>query len=169
MSSKLGITILLITVLGNISTIPAQATSLKNIPFEQKEEFKGLDNKNSDASNQELLKIPLNILGLFSKNHEVKNELEYRLLEETQSTTNKLKEANQVTQETINGQAVYFYKIKNPVGTFRNNINISENNQIRWKLPVPKPRKKIPEPATGVGLVALSFFTVLRLKKVQKF
>lgn len=165
----ISINILVISMLSSIAAIPAQATSLKNISFV--EQLKPNKNENDNTSlNNQLFQLVPNSSKLFSKNPESKNELESRLLEEAQDAINEVKEASKVTKETINGRTVYSYNLETikPSGT-GSNPNISGNNQIRWKLPAPKVRK-VPEGATGVGIVLAFFlFTVQRrLKQVQK-
>ncbi|MBF2066752.1 MAG: hypothetical protein IGS39_20390 [Calothrix sp. C42_A2020_038] len=165
-----GVNVVIITGLASVTITPAQATSLKNVPFEQKEEFKILLNQNKDISNN-LLKLSPNIKNFLSNKHD--NEIEYRLFQETQDTLNEVKQASKVTQENIDGKTiVYFYSLEStkPTDQLSNNTNISGTYQILRKLPAPPARRKVSEPATGFGVVILSYFTVQhKLKRVGKY
>lgn len=165
----LSLNVLMTLTLSSIAATPAQATSLKNIPFT--EQLKANNNENDNISlNSQLLQLAPNSSKLSSKNPESTNELESRLLQEAQDTINEVKEANKVTQETIDGKTVYLYNLETikPTGT-GSYLNISGANQIRWKLPAPKIRK-VSEPATGLGLVLVFvlFTARRRQKQVQR-
>lgn len=164
------INLVAILILGSFS-LPAQATSLKNISFA--EQLKLNDNENNNTSlNTQLDDIVPFRSKLFSKNPESQNQLESRLLAEAKDTINEVKEANKVIKENINNKTVYLYKLETikPVA-LHNNTNISSSNQITWKLQAPKPKRKVPEPSTGLALVLVFIaFTVLYpLKRVEKF
>lgn len=164
------INLVVILILGSFS-LPAQATSLKNISFA--EQLKLNDNENNNTSlNTQLDDLVPFSSKVFSKNPEIQNQLESRLLAEAKDTINEVREANKVIKENINNKTVYLYKLETikPVA-LRNNTNISSSNQITWKLQAPKPTRKVPEPSTGLALVLVFIaFTVLYpLKRVQKF
>ncbi|BAZ13727.1 hypothetical protein NIES4071_55670 [Calothrix sp. NIES-4071] len=156
----LSLNVLVTLILSSIVAIPAQATSLKNIPFV--EQLKPNQSQNENTSlNSQLPQIVPNSSKIISKNPESQNDIESRLLQEAQDTINEVKEANQVTTETINGKTVYLHKLETiEASSTGNNPDISVTNQISWRLPAPKVRK-VPEPATGTGLLlALALFVV---------
>lgn len=165
------INLVVILILGSFS-LPAQATSLKNISFA--EQLKPNNNeKNNISLNTQFDDIVPFDSKLLSKNPESqKNELESRLLVEAKDTINEVREANKVIQEDISGKTVYLYKLETikPVA-LSNNTNISSSNQITWKLQAPKRIRKVPEPSTGLALVLafILFAARCRSKQVQKF
>ncbi|MBW4598073.1 MAG: PEP-CTERM sorting domain-containing protein [Calothrix sp. FI2-JRJ7] len=164
------INLVVVLILGSFS-LPAQATSLKNGSFTEQLKLNN-NEKNNISLNTQLDDIVPFGSNLFGKNPQNKNELESRLLAEAKDTINEVREANKVIQEDISGKTVYLYKLETikPVA-LSNNTNISEANQISWKLQAPKRTRKVPEPSTGVGLVLafIAFAARCPLKQVQKF
>jgi hypothetical protein len=161
--------ILLVFIFGTIA-FPAQATSLKN--FSLLKELKLNKNENHLSLDNESFDLVPKISKLSSKNSEDKNELQPDLLKEVQATVKEVKEANNITKETIDGKTVYFYNLETTKpSNLASSANVSKASQVRWRLSTPRQARKVSEPFTGMGL--LLAFAVLttkyKLKQSRKF
>lgn len=161
--NKISTNILIVIVMGTLTTVPAQANSLTNIPFDENlEQTKSLDR---DATlDSQRLKLSPSLQSILDKNSQPKNQLHHRLLEKAQTNIDQAKQASTVTQTTIAGKNVYLYDLESTKPKGASNFQVESGAYLsRWKFNQSKPRRKVSEPGTSMALVGV--FGWLGLKK----
>ena len=86
-----------------------------------------------------------------------------QLLEKAQSNIQQITEYRKVSNETIDGTTYYKYYVGDT--KFKTKETLTYTNT--WKAPVPPPKRRIPEPSTILGLIAIASLFVTQHQKMK--
>ncbi len=164
-----------IALVGTITSNPAHASSLKNIPFTEKPKQPQLLNSDSVSifpRKSEELKLSPGLQIILGKNYKIKNHIKSSLLQEVENVVSEAKQASTVTQETIDGKIVYLYNLEStkPGKPSQPDQLYSRTYLGRLKLPTPPPKRKVSEPSNLIAVIATFclFATQQKLFKLAK-
>jgi hypothetical protein len=96
-----------------------------------------------------------NLAGRYTTGNEVS-----QLLEKTESNIGEIIQASEVSNETIDGTTYYKYYVGDT--KFRTKETFTYTNT--WKAPASPPKRRIPEPSTILGLIAIASIARWKLK-----
>lgn len=163
-----------------IATTPASAFSFKTDNLIKKSSVNPLpDNhpslnfkldltKTKPTSNEAIDKLNLNQVrpydlnkqGILAGKYTTGNQVS-QLLQKAESNIEEITQASEVSNEIIDGKTFYKY---------HGDTNINKNTHTytnTWKAPASPPKRKIPEPSTILGLIAMGSLFVTQRKKMK--
>lgn len=150
-----------VAVMGaTIATTPASAFSLKTDSVNtlsdthptssnsklKLNEFKLIDNQATDELNLDLVRR-YSFKEQISTDKDTTANSVSQLLQKTDSNIQTIIQASEVSQRTIDGTTFYKYY------STTKDTNLYTNT---WKAPASPPKRKIPEPSTIIGLIAIA-------------
>jgi hypothetical protein len=102
----------------------------------------------------------LNKQGILAGKYTSGNQVS-QLLQKAESNIEEIIQASEVSSETIDGKTFYKY---------HGDTNINKNTHTytnTWKAPASPPKRRIPEPSTILGLIAIASLFVTQRKKMK--
>jgi len=103
----------------------------------------------------------LNKQGILAGKYTSGNQVS-QLLQKAESNIEEITQASEVSNEIIDGKTFYKYQL--------GDTNINKNTHTytnTWKAPASPPKRKIPEPSTILGLIAIASLFVTQRKKMK--
>ncbi|MBW4478110.1 MAG: hypothetical protein KME54_14890 [Tolypothrix brevis GSE-NOS-MK-07-07A] len=88
-----------------------------------------------------------NLAGRYTTGNEVS-----QLLEKTESNIGEIIQASEVSNETIDGTTYYKYYVGDTKSRTKETLTYTNT----WKAPASPPKRRIPEPSTILGLIAIA-------------
>lgn len=137
-----------------IAATPASALAFKTGNFINNSSVNPLDD-NHTSLNLELDGTNTKLIG-----NEADNEVP-QLLQKAGTNIQEIIQASEVSSQTIDGKTFYKYHV---------DTNISQNTDTytnTWKEPASPPKRRIPEPSTILGLIAIASLFVTQRQKNQ--
>lgn len=156
-----------VTVVGlMIAANPASAFSFKTENFIRNSSVNSLDDNHTSLN----LELPLNLnqvrpydfdtQRILAGKHTTGNEVS-QLLQKAESNIEEVIQASEVSNETIDGKTFYKYY----VGHNKAKETLTYTNT--WKEPASPPKRRIPEPSTILGLIAIASLFLTQQRKMK--
>lgn len=86
-----------------------------------------------------------------------------QLLEKAESNIEEIIQASEVSNETIDGKTFYKYYLGDTKSKTKETLTYTNT----WKAPASPPKRRIPEPSTILGLIAIASLFVTQRKKMK--
>ncbi|MBD0261724.1 MAG: PEP-CTERM sorting domain-containing protein [Tolypothrix sp. Co-bin9] len=112
------------------------------------------------TGNEAIDQFNLNRVQPYDFNKQRINEVS-QLLQKAETSIQEIIQASEVSSETIDGKTFFIY---------HGDTNITPNTHTytnTWKAPASPPKRKIPEPSTILGLIAIASLFVTQRQKIK--
>lgn len=86
-----------------------------------------------------------------------------QLLQKAESNIEEIIQASEVSSETIDGKTFYKYYLGDTKSKTKETLTYTNT----WKAPASPPKRRIPEPSTILGLIAIASLFVTQRKKMK--
>jgi hypothetical protein len=86
-----------------------------------------------------------------------------QLLQKAESNIEEIIQASEVSSETIDGKTFYKYQLGDTKSKTKETLTYTNT----WKAPASPPKRRIPEPSTILGLIAIASLFVTQRQKMK--
>jgi hypothetical protein len=160
-----------------IAATPASAFSFQTDNFIRKSSVNPLDDNHTNlnlgldstktklTSNEAIEQFNLNRVRPYDLNTQgllAGNQVS-QLLQKAESNIEEIIQASEVSSETIDGKIFYKYDFEDTKYRTKNTLTYTNT----WKAPVSPPKRRIPEPSTILGLIAIAGLFVTQPQKIK--
>ncbi|WP_089125899.1 PEP-CTERM sorting domain-containing protein [Tolypothrix sp. NIES-4075] len=154
---------ILIAVVGlTIAATPASAFSFKTDNFINNRSVNLLNDNHTSLNLNQVRPYDFDTQRILAGKYTTGNQVS-QLLQKLESNIQEITQASEVSNEIIDGKTFYKYHLGDTKSKTKETLTYTNT----WKAPASPPKRKIPEPSTILGLIAIASLFVTQQRKMK--